>query len=68
MNKRINWRLTAIEYVKHVAKTLRQLRDFHPVYTYTNLDLPVEVYRLENAITELPGVINAIKDERYELP
>ena len=43
MQKRINWRLTAIEYVKHVIRVLRQLRDFNPVYTYTNLDLRVTV-------------------------
>lgn len=69
MGKRINWRLTAIEYVKHVIKTLRQLRKFAPVYTYTNLNLPVEVYRLKNAITELPGAINEIKfaQERADL-
>ncbi len=42
-DKRINWRLSAIEYVRHVLKTLRQLRNFYPVYTYTNLNLRVTV-------------------------
>ena len=49
MQKRINWRLTATDYVRHVIKTLRRLRDFHPVYTYTNLNLPITVEQIDDA-------------------
>lgn len=43
MQKRINWRLTAIKYVQHVIRVLHRLRDFSPVYTYTNPDMPFTV-------------------------